>query len=115
MKQFIYNLENNEIFVAHLEFKELEDIGFYPNNLFLEASSIFSFLTLDKKLKKVIINVLIVDPYYGDTQFAVFRSTRQFDEKDYFGKMDYDVMIRNYAYTDKEDEKDMNFNVKMVT
>ena len=29
--------------------------------------------------------------------------------------MDYDVMIRNYAYTDKEDEKDMNFNVKMVT
>ena len=76
MKQFIYNLENNEIFVAHLEFKELEDIGFYPNNLFLEASSIFSFLSLDKKLKKVIINVLIVDPYYGDTQFAVFRSTR---------------------------------------
>lgn len=24
-------------------------------------------------------------------------------------------MIRNYAYTDKEDEQDMNFNVKMVT
>lgn len=53
--------------MAHLEFNELDDIGFYPNNLFLEASSIFAFLSLDKKLKKVIINLIIVDPYYGDT------------------------------------------------
>ena len=66
-KQFIYNLKDNEIYLAHLLFKDLEDVGFYPNNLFLEASSIFAFLTLDKKNKEVIINVMIVDPYHGET------------------------------------------------
>jgi hypothetical protein len=58
---------------------------------------------------------MIVDPYYGETQFAIFRSTRQFAEKEYFGKKDYDVMVRNYAYTNKENEEDVDFDIKMVT
>ena len=65
-------MNKHEIFIAHLQFNKLEDLGFYPDKLFLEASSIFAFLTLDKKSKKVIVNILIVDPYYGDTQFAIF-------------------------------------------
>ena len=108
-------MKDNEIYLAHLLFKDLESVGFYPNNLFLEASSIFAFLTLDKKNKEVIINVMIVDPYHGETQIAVFQSTKRFEEKDYFGKRDYDVMVRNYAYTDKDNEVDIDFDIKMMT
>ena len=51
----------------HFIFNELEDLGFYPEKLFLEASSIFAYLTFDKKEKQIIVNLLIVDPYYGET------------------------------------------------
>jgi hypothetical protein len=108
-------LNDHEIFIAHLHFNELEDLGFYADNLFLEASSIFAYLTLDKKEKQIIVNILIVDPYYGETQFAIFQSTKRFAENDYFGKKDYDVMISNFAYTNKENENDRNFDLKVIT
>ena len=47
MNQFVFELKKNEIFLSHLHFSKNEDIGFYPKGLFIEASSIFSFLTLD--------------------------------------------------------------------
>ena len=114
-KQFLFELNKNEIFLSYLYFKEDEDIGFYPNDLFIEASSKFAFLTIDRFKKEVIMSLLIVDPYYYETQFAYFRSSRRFNQKDFFGKKEYDIMIKNYAYCTKENANDKNFDLKVVT
>jgi len=37
------------------------------------------------------------------------------DESAFFGKKDYDVMIKCFAYTSKENENDRNFDLKVIT
>ena len=57
----------------------------------------------------------MIDPYYGQTQFAIFQSTKRLTESEFFGKKDYDVMIKSFAYTNKENENDRNFDLKVIT
>lgn len=78
-KQYIHNFPSHETFIDHVQFRKLSDIGFYPGNLSIEASSRFAFLTYDKRKKEYIVNFLAVDPYYGETQFAIFKSTKRVD------------------------------------
>ena len=63
-KQYVLKLPPNEIFMDHLVYNNLSDFGFYADNLNIECCSRFPYLTLDKKTKEVIINVLLCDPYY---------------------------------------------------
>ena len=48
-KKYIIHLEDGHTFVNFIDFKTLEDIGFYPGNLRMEACSRFAFITLDQK------------------------------------------------------------------
>ena len=64
----------------------------------MEASSRFAFLTYDKKEKTIINNFLICDPYYDDIAIALFKSSKTFNSKTFFGKKDKDVIIKNIMY-----------------
>lgn len=46
-KQFIIKIPDGQTFVNFVDFDKLDDIGFYPNKLRLEACSRFAFITLD--------------------------------------------------------------------
>jgi hypothetical protein len=98
--QYIYELPKEEIFIDHIQYNKLEDIGFYPNNLKIEASSRFAFLTYNEHDLEIIINVLICDPYYGDVQMALFQASKnkRFNSRAFFGKKYKDVMIKSIMY-----------------
>tara|TARA_B110000285_G_C15121381_1_gene617367 strand:+ start:2391 stop:2600 length:210 start_codon:yes stop_codon:yes gene_type:complete len=67
----------------------------------MEASSRFAFLTAEKtskKEKKINVNFLICDPYYDDIQIALFKSTKSFSSREFFGKKDKDVIIKSIMY-----------------
>ena len=69
-KQFIIKIPDGQTFVNFVDFDKLDDIGFYPNKLRLEACSRFAFITLDQKtIHNPMYNIyfLLVDPYYEDT------------------------------------------------
>jgi len=87
-KQYIIRLGMNEIFLDHIQYNKLKDIGFYPNGLNIEAASRFAYLTFDKKEKTIINNFLICDPYYDNIQISLFKSTQHFSSSAFFGKKD---------------------------
>jgi len=69
-KQFVIKLPDKQTFVNFVEFNKLDDIGFYPGKLRMEACSRFAFITLDHtNVNNPVYNIyfLLVDPYYGDT------------------------------------------------
>ena len=88
----------------HIKFNREKDIGFYSNGMKMEATSRFAFLTYDKKAKTIINNYLICDPYYDDIQIALFKSSKTFSSKSFFGKKNKDVIIRNIMYRNQEGE-----------
>ena len=65
-KQLVYDLEKNHQFINFVDFNNFEDVGFYPGPLRIECCSNFVFLTLDTKKKRVVVNFMLVDPYYED-------------------------------------------------
>ena len=99
----------------HIEFKNLHDVGFYPGNLNIEACSRFAFLTLNKKKKQYIVNFLLVDPFYGQCQIALFQSTRRFNSHTFASKRERDVIIKNIMYATKKNNKDIDFELKIIT
>ena len=48
-KQYVIHLPEGHSFVNFIDFNKLDDIGFYPGKLRLEACSRFAFITLDQK------------------------------------------------------------------
>ena len=104
-----------EVFVDHIEFKKLHDVGFYPGSLNIEASSRFAFLTHNKKKKQFIVNFLLVDPFYGECQIALFQSSNRFDAGHFAAKKDRDVMVKNIMYATKKNTKDIDFELKIIT
>ena len=48
-RSYVYELPRDEVFVDHITFNNLEDIGFYGDKLKIEASSLFAFLTYNEK------------------------------------------------------------------
>ena len=79
----------------------------------IEMCSNFVFLTYNSRLKRTFVNVMLIDPYYYDVQFALFKSTKFFDDKDY--KKQNDVMVKNIMYCTKKKAKDTDFLVKLLT
>jgi hypothetical protein len=68
-KQYVIEIQKDETFVNFIDFIKLEDIGFYPGKLRMEACSRIAFITLDQKDKYCPVyrmNFLLVDPYYED-------------------------------------------------
>ena len=65
--------------MSFVDYHCFEDIGFYPNELRIEMSSNFVFLTFDKKLNQTMVNVLIIDPYYKQVEIAIFQSNKCFE------------------------------------
>ena len=52
--------------MSFVDYHSFDDIGFYPNELRIEMSSNFVFLTFDKILNQTMVNVLIIDPFYKE-------------------------------------------------
>jgi hypothetical protein len=71
-QQLIYELPSDETFVSFVEYKSLKDIGFYPGKLRIEMCSNFTFLTHNKFTNKIVVNFMLVDPYYYEVQIAIF-------------------------------------------
>jgi len=66
-KQYILDLDKNEMFITFTTFNSYEDIGFYPEYLRISCCSSFVYFTLNTdNYDEIRMNLLIVDPYYKD-------------------------------------------------
>ena len=74
----IYNLPESESFVDFIEYNRLKDLGFNEKGLKIEACTVFAFLTNDKIFQRLFINILLVDPYYDQTQICLYKSKKCF-------------------------------------
>ena len=75
----ILELNKGEHFVNFIDFNDYQDIGFTTCGLQIEACSRFAYLTFNTEKKHFVINVLLIDPYYGKLQISIFRSTGHID------------------------------------
>ena len=90
------------------------DIGFYPQNLRIEMCSRLVFLTNPSRDgDNFKLNVLLVDPYYATTQFALFKSSKSFIPDDSDKKLMQDTIVEAFVYTALEDSGDLS--VKVLT
>jgi hypothetical protein len=83
-KKYILKLLPDEKFVCWINFNQFSDIGFFPKDLRIECCSHFAFLTTgqDKsqgKLSKNQINLILMDPFYIETNLAHFKSSSFYD------------------------------------
>jgi len=70
----------------------------------MDGTSRFAFLTFDKKANTVINNFLICDPYYDDIQIALFKSSKTFSQKQFYGERHNDVILKNIMYRNQDNE-----------
>ena len=77
----VYELPANEKFIDFVEYHHFDDIGFKTAGLRIEACSCFTFLTLEKKFNRLLLNVMFVDPYYEEPQISLFQATSFFEIK----------------------------------
>ena len=94
--QMIYEIPNKEKFFGFIEFSNFLDLGFIPKGLAQEACSHFAFLTLNKSSQKILVNVMLIDPYYSDIQISLFQSSSFFYEK--LGAKYYDIVLKSIMY-----------------
>ena len=85
-RMYLLNLNPDERFVCFLDFNQFEDIGFYPANLRIECCAHICFMTTgagkskgDQRYNR--INLILMDPFFEDTQVAHFKSTTYFDNE----------------------------------
>jgi|TARA_B110000285_G_C14883557_1_gene495092 hypothetical protein len=74
----VLDLDNDEKFISFVEYNTYADIGFVPADLKIEMCSNFVFLVYCRKQKKILIKLILIDPYYDKYQFVVFTSKRSF-------------------------------------
>ena len=67
-KSLIYKLPKDENFINFVKFNNLEDLGFKPAGLRIEACSRFAYLTTNQKSLRTYLNLLLIDPFYDNTQ-----------------------------------------------
>jgi hypothetical protein len=113
-KQLVYELPNEEFFVSFVEYRKFEDIGFYPGDLRIEMCSNFTFLTHNRDTNQMVVNFMLIDPYYYDVQIGIFKSTSSFEDP-IKNKKHQDVMIKNVMYCTKKSKRDTDFEVKLLT
>jgi len=88
----------------------LKDIGFFPNNLRIEATSRFAYLT--QKANLMFINIILVDPYYEVCQIAQFTSFKRFDLDS--KKVQSDVIMKAGMYCTKENKSQTDYDIKVL-
>jgi len=60
-------------FKGFIEFNSYKDIGFFYEDLLIEACVKIAFVTTCDN--KVFMNLMLIDPYHEETQFALFTSS----------------------------------------
>jgi len=101
----------DEKFVCFLQFNQFEDIGFYPKGLRIECCSHFAFLTAGKgpsagHMTKNRINLVLIDPFYEETQVAHFRSHTHFDNEIFSCN---DTMVTSVVQSTMSKKRDLKF------
>ena len=61
-REYILKLGKDEMFLTFVNFNSYTDIGFFPDFLRIECCTNFLYLT--KKGDNVLMNLLLIDPYY---------------------------------------------------
>ena len=77
--------------------------------------SSFVFLT-KKKIgdeKRVLANIIMINPYLSSVKAAVFQSTKYFEKVKFH--LNQDMVIKNIMFCTKKSEFDTNYKVKLLT
>ena len=107
----------DEKFVCFLEFNEFEDIGFYPKGLRIECCSHFAFLTAGKGassgfMHKNCINLVLIDPFYEQTQVDHFRSHTHYDNEMFSTN---DTIVTSVIQSTMSKKRDLKFKTYIWT
>ena len=116
-RKYIVNLMPDEKFVCFVQFNQFEDIGFYPNGLRVECRSHFAFLTAGKgefsgNITKNRINLLLIDPFYEDTQITHFKSSVFFDNEIF---TESDTIAQSVIQSTMGKKRDLKFKTYIWT
>jgi hypothetical protein len=116
-RNYIITLPPDEKFVCFINFNQFEDIGFYPKGLRIECCSHFAFLTSGKGLstghmQKNRINLVLIDPFYDQTQVAHFRSSTNFDNEIFSAN---DTIITSMVQSTMTKKRDLKFKTYVWT
>ena len=90
-QSFILELPSNEHFLDFLQFNRLRDLNFHSGKMNVNACSYFMFIT--EKKNKLVINLMLVDPYLKNQGFMLFQSPHGFDRS--FDKNNRDPLIKD--------------------
>ena len=71
-KNMVYQIPKGYVFMDFIEFNGLDDLGFDSQDLKIEACSRFAFLTLHERTQRMLVNIMLIDPYYDTIQIALF-------------------------------------------
>jgi hypothetical protein len=93
---FVLEIPKSERFRSFANFNTFEDLGFFPNELNIEMCTNLVYLTQETGQEALIVNILLMDPYYDVCQIALLRSTTRFEL--WQTKKYQDVMIQNFLY-----------------
>lgn len=78
-------MRNDHKFISFVFFNKYEDIGFFHENINIEAC--VNFLFLSQRRNKLFLNLMLIDQYYKHTQFALFTSS-YYADFDQFNRSD---------------------------
>ena len=75
----IFELPSNYQFISFIKFNELDDLGYHTNHIKQSIYSTFAFITLNRKMNIMLVNVLLVDPYNDKIELLLQQSSCCFD------------------------------------
>jgi hypothetical protein len=62
----ILHIPDEEKFMGFIEFNSFFDVGFKPTGLSTNTSTKFAYLTVNDVTQKMVVNLLIIDPYFDE-------------------------------------------------
>jgi len=79
----------------------LADLKFVPKTNIYDACSAFVFLTMKtiKKKQLIVVNLMLIDPYFNNESFVLFKSTNSWDKD--WTKLKADEIKNSIIYSTK--------------
>lgn len=113
-KAIVYELPSNEKFVDFMQFTTLDDLRFQPKTDIYNACSAFVFMTLrtTNKRQQMVVNLMLIDPYFKNESFVLFKSTNSWDKE--WNKLKPDEIKNTIIYSTKGTTGGVNQNIRVL-
>lgn len=110
---YIYSMPENEQFFGFVKFEKVESIAFITKNLNMEASSMFVFLTKNKKTNLIKMNTMLIDPYYDSINIVLFKSNKFFKDSS-CGCLDREQAYQKIVFNTSRSQHDTMFEIRLM-